>query len=55
MKKNKVIKIDGVRCAVPIQKKTERPLMPRPVIFRNRKSDYNRQRLKQELRGLCDI
>ncbi len=54
MKKNKVIRINGVRCAVPVQKKTDRPLMPRPVIFR-RKTDYNRQRLKQELRGLCDI
>lgn len=52
MKKNKVIRVDGVRVVVPIKKEHDRPLLPPKQVF-GRKTDYNRLAQKNQLR--CEI
>lgn len=49
MKKNKVVRVDGVRVVVPIRKDHNRPLLPPKQVF-GRKTDYNRRAVKQQLR-----
>lgn len=49
MKKNKVVRVDGVRVVVPIKKERDRPLLPPKQVF-GRKTDYNRHEQKQQLR-----
>ena len=49
MKKNKVVRVDGVRVVVPIRKDHNRPLLPPKQVF-GRKTDYNRRAAKQQLR-----
>lgn len=49
MRKNKVIRINGVRTVVPITKDHDRPLLPPGKTFR-RKTDYNRRSEKQNTR-----
>lgn len=49
MKKNKVVRVNGVRTVVPIRKDHNRPLLPPKQVF-GRKTDYNRRTAKQQLR-----
>ena len=49
MKKHKIVRVSGVRTVVPIRKDHNRPLLPPKQVF-GRKTDYNRQAAKQELR-----
>ena len=49
MKKNKVVRMNGIRVVVPIKKEHDRPLLPPKQVF-GRKTDYNRRAQKQRLR-----
>lgn len=49
MKKHNVKKITGIKVVTEIQGKTDRPTMPRPVIF-DEKTKYNRNREKNRIR-----
>lgn len=49
MKKNKVVRVNGVRTVVPIRKDHNRPLLPPKQVF-GRKTDYNRLAQKNQLR-----
>lgn len=49
MKKNKVVRVKGVRTVVQIRKDHDRPLLPPKQVF-GRKTDYNRRTVKQQLR-----
>lgn len=44
MKKNKVYKKQGVKVVEAIQAKENRPLFPRPAVYRD-KTKYDRKRL----------
>lgn len=49
MKKNKVVRVGGVRVVIPIKKEHGRSILPPKQIF-GRKTDYNRRAQKQQLR-----
>lgn len=49
MKKHKKVKCMGVKLYVPIEKKHNRPSMPRPAVYADRKK-YDRRRQKTLLR-----
>lgn len=46
MKKHKIVKIGGVKVAQEIKKDSDRPLFPRPVVFKDKRK-YDRKRDKR--------
>ena len=49
MKKNNVQKIRRIKVVTKIEKKQDRPLFPRPVVFSDKKT-YDRNREKRRMR-----
>ena len=49
MKKNKVQKVKRVKIVTKIEKKQDRPMFPRPVVFSDKKT-YDRNREKRRMR-----
>ena len=49
MKKNKKIKIKGIKTVVKLEKKTDRPSFPRPAVH-EKKTDYKRSREAAKIR-----
>lgn len=49
-KKNKVFRKKGVKVVVQLEKKHNRPMVPRGTIIFKSAVDYNRQREKKETR-----
>ena len=49
MKKHKQIKIKGTKAIVKLEKKSDRPMFPRPAVH-GAKTDYKRSRESQKVR-----